>query len=98
MTLVDAMRILIRICLMPFVSMFKSSSRENMYIIEKISPLLLLLPPFAYGAGYLNGRKVRTMIHSSIAESNKKRIRKERIQKKKRRNTVIRNHEPEQLN
>jgi len=89
----DILRMIVRIAIMPFVSMVGAENRDGMLLLERLSPVLLLLPALAYGMGYLRGRGERTRIHTGIAESNRKRVRKE---KKARKMRAARG--PEQLN
>jgi len=89
----DILRMIVRIAIMPFVSMVGAENRDGMLLLERLSPVLLLLPALAYGTGYLRGRGERTRIHTGIAESNRKRVRKE---KKARKMRAARG--PEQLN
>ena len=67
-----------------------------MLAIERISPLILLLPAAAYGTGYISGKSVRTRIHTTISENEKKRIRRDN--KRSKQNRTVRRREPEQLN
>ena len=92
---VDVIRIIVRICIMPFVNMAGAENRDAMLLVERLSPILALLPAIAYGTGYLQGRKERTRIHTGIAENRKSRARKERKARKAR---VNRPKGPEQLN
>ena len=92
---VDVLRIIVRICVMPFVNMVGAENRDAMLLVEKLSPILVLLPAIAYGTGYLQGKKERTRIHTGIAENRKSRARKERRARKARMN---RPKGPEQLN
>ena len=92
---VDILRIFIRIVIMPFVSMAGAENRDAMLLAERLSPLIVLLPAAAYGTGYLQGRKERTMIHTGIAQSRKNRARKEKRERKARMN---RPKAPQQLN
>ena len=72
----DIVRMIVRVMIMPFVSMAGSANRELMLTVERISPLLLMLPVASYGTGYLFGKNVRTKIHTQIEENRK--IRKKR--------------------
>lgn len=95
--LTDYIRVLIRVCIVPFVNLAGTANSTGLYILEKLSPLILLLPAVSYGTGYLTGKNIRTQIHTAISESNKKRIRTE----KKKRAARIRTEnkkETEQLN
>lgn len=97
MKLVDYLRVLIRICLMPYVNLVGYTNKEGMLILERLSPLLIMLPALSYGLGYLSGRSVRTRIHTTISRNEKKRIRREKRQRKARqRDRAFR--EPEHLN
>ena len=96
-SLTDILRIIVRICIMPFVSMAGTEDSRTMLMIERLSPVLLLLPAIAYGAGYLSGRNVRTRIHTEISENRKKSAKKEKKIRMARR-TESRPRGPEQLN
>ena len=84
LTVEDVLRIVIRVVLMPFVSMIGSENRDGLLLLERLSPLLVLLPACAYGTGYLQGQRERTRVHTGIAESNRRRVRKERKARKAR--------------
>lgn len=97
MTVLDSIRAIVRITVLPFINIISTSNKSGILTVERISPLLLLLPASAYGFGYQTGRKIRTRIHTAISENDRKRIRKE----KRRRNAVktpSRQREPEKLN
>ena len=95
MQFIDVLRIIVRIAVMPFISMAGSENRDTMLLIERLSPLLVLLPAAAYGTGYLQGVSERTKIHTGIAQSRKNRARREKRERKAR---VNRPKGPEQLN
>lgn len=78
----DFLRIIIRIAIMPFVSMAGSENREMLLTLERLSPLLVLLPAASYGAGYLQGPARRKRIHTEIATNARKRTARERRAKK----------------
>lgn len=96
MGLTDVLRIIIRVAVMPFVSMVGSENRSALLVVERLSPLIVLLPALAYGTGYLQGRQERTKIHTGIAASTKKRAKRERKAQKARAGRGPRT--PEQLN
>ena len=95
MNAVDYLRAFIRICILPFVNMIGYNNKYALLTIERLSPLILLIPAVSYGTGYMTGRKIRTRIHTVISENDRKRIRKENKRKKMRSSRV---KEPEQLN
>ena len=95
MSFEDILRMIVRISLMPFVSMVGGENRDGLLLLERLSPVLMLLPACAYGTGYLMGRKERTKVHTGIAESSRQRARRERKAKKAR---AARPKAPQQLN
>ena len=97
MTFIDFVRMIIRICIIPFVNIVSYSDKNGMCLLERLSPIVLLLPAAAYGSGYLTGKSIRTKIHTAISENDKRRIRKERKKKTNRNNSGHR-RETEQLN
>lgn len=96
MGLTDVLRIIIRVAVMPFISMAGSENRDALLWVERLSPLIVLLPALAYGTGYLQGKRERTKIHTGIAESSRTRARKEKRARKARAGRGPRT--PEQLN
>ena len=81
----------------PFVNLVGHSNKTGMLTLERISPLILLLPALAYGTGYISGKSIRTRIHTAISENEKKRIRRDK-RKRKSQNRPSHRREPEQLN
>ncbi len=97
MKMVDYVRAAVRIVMLPYVNIVGGTNRYGILILERISPLILLLPAAAYGTGYIAGKKVRTQVHTAISENERKRIRRE--QKRRQAKAGQRNNrEPEQLN
>lgn len=95
MTLEAAMRLLIRMSTMPYVNMIGASNKDAMLLLERISPVLNLLPALAYGLGYTGGVSIRTAVHTNIAAGKKKARRKQAKERKARQAT---RRGPEQLN
>lgn len=93
---IDYIRAFVRICIIPFVNLVGHNNNAAMLTLERISPLILLLPAAAYGTGYITGKSVRTRIHTTISENEKKRIRRDN--KRRKQNHTVRRREPEQLN
>lgn len=94
LTLETAMRMLVRMSTMPFVNIVGAADKDAMLMLERVSPLLNLLPAIAYGLGYTNGVRVRSEVHTNIALGKKKAKRKQAKERRARRQT----HGPEQLN
>ena len=96
MAFLDYVRAFVRICIIPFINIVGHSNNAAMLTLERISPILLLLPAIAYGTGYISGKSIRTKIHTAISENDKKRIRRDN--KRRKQNRPVRRNEPEQLN
>lgn len=97
MQFIDYIRAMVRICILPFVNIIGSTNKNGIVILERLSPIILLLPAAAYGTGYISGRNIRKQIHTVISENDKKRKRKEQ-KKRNERTRRTPNREPEKLN
>jgi len=98
MGLIDILRIIVRLAIMPFVNIVGTSDYGAIYLLEKISPLILLLPACAYGTGYLNGPNMRAKVHTAISENDRKRKRREKRERRIRAGISARPKGPQQLN
>ena len=92
----DIIRIVVRILIMPFISLAGAENRTLLLTIERLSPLFVLIPAISYGSGYLLGTSRRTKVHSEIAENRRRRVSRERREKKTRISHAPKG--PEQLN
>ncbi|MBQ8200376.1 MAG: hypothetical protein IJZ74_01270 [Clostridia bacterium] len=95
MTLESALRLIIRMSTMPYVNMIGAADKDAMLVLERISPMLNLIPALVYGLGYMGGVQVRSAVHTNIALGKKKAKRKQRKERKARQQT---HRGPEQLN
>ena len=77
MTAVEFVRAMVRITILPYVNLVTSANKAGILMLERLSPLIILLPTAAYGTGYLTGKNVRTQIHTAISANEQKRFRKE---------------------
>ena len=77
MSLETIMRLITRMTIMPFVNMVGAGDMDAMLTLERISPLLNLLPALVYGLGYMQGVSARTSVHTNIALGKKKAKRKQ---------------------
>ena len=68
--------------------------RSGMLLLERLSPILVLLPALAYGLGYTRGPAQRSRILTGIAEG----VRKQKRREKKERKARHSSRGPEQLN
>ena len=96
MNITDILRIVIRLLIMPFISMAGAENRGALLLAERLSPVLVLLPAIAYGAGYLQGPARRKRIHTEIAANAKKRRIREKREKRSRISAAPKG--PQQLN
>lgn len=94
MSFQSVMRLIVRMSTMPFVNMVGASDMDAMLILERVSPLLNVIPALAYGLGYINGVRVRMEVHTNIALGKKKIKRKQAKERRAR----SQNRSPEQLN
>ena len=90
----DYLRTVIRVVLMPFVTIIGSRNTDAVLAMERLGPLLVLLPAVAYGVGYCFGPRSRAQVQEDIAEGKRKLDRRQRREKKQRQAE----REPEQLN
>ena len=95
MTITDVARLIVRIVTMPFVAMVGPENRDGMLLLERLSPLIVLLPGAAYGVGYLTGKEIRMKVHTEIAQNNRRRAQRERRARRARREAP---RGPQQLN
>lgn len=87
------LRLIVRTAMMPLVSIVGTESSANLLLLERLSPLVMLVPSLCYGFGYTRGVAARTQVHSSIAAANRKHKRQEKKKQQQRRARG-----PEQLN
>lgn len=89
-SLESVLRIIIRLLLFPYVSLFGADHAANMLMMERLSPLLLCIAPMFYGVGYQSGPHRRALVHGDIAagiqkvNKREKKARKQRAQQGKR--------------
>ena len=81
-SLENVLRVVIRLSTMPYVNMVGSSNPDGLLLLERLSPILVLLPGISYGIGYTGGVKVRTRVHADIAKNTRKKARKNARAKK----------------
>jgi len=87
------LRLIIRMSVMPYVNMIGAADKDGMLLLERLSPLVNLLPAMAYGIGYMRGVQVRSRVHTNIALGKKKAKRKQAKERRARRSSG-----PEMLN
>lgn len=93
MSLESVLRLIVRAMMMPLVSIVGTSDSAALLTLERLSPLVALIPAVCHGVGYTRGVQARTQVHSSIAAANRKYKRREKRKQQQRRAQG-----PEQLN
>lgn len=92
-TAMDVLRIIDRAMVMPFVTVAVGVGTKATLLVERLSPLLLLIVPVWYGVGYAQGLEYRTRINTGIQMGDEKKKRRERKERKKRQRSTA----PERL-
>lgn len=74
------LRLVVRLLIFPFVNIVGADNAKGLLLLERLSPILLLLGPLAYGWGYQGGVHLRARIHGDIVQNRKKQERKQKRQ------------------
>ncbi|MBE5777287.1 MAG: hypothetical protein E7326_07230 [Clostridiales bacterium] len=83
-TLVDLVRILSRLSLMPYVNIVTTDNVQGLFLVDRLSPILIALPAIGYVAGYLRGPVSRAYTHGNIAANTRRHKRKQMKERKAR--------------
>lgn len=75
LSLTDVLRLMVRMWLMPVVNIIGAENKDALLLLERVSPLLMLIPALFYGLGYQRGVSVRQRVHTDI-EAGKRKIRR----------------------
>ena len=81
----DALRVIVRLALFPFVNMVGAGSSKAMLTLERLSPLLICILPLGYAIGYTQGKRFRAGVHGAIVSDTKRRVQRERRERRRRR-------------
>lgn len=95
MSLTDVLRMLVRMMLMPMVNIIGAERKDALLLLERLSPLLVLIPALFYGVGYQGGVRVRQRVHTDI-EAGKRKIKRRQKRERQERNRAPKG--PERLN
>lgn len=74
----DYLRLVSRVLIFPFANMASISGTDAMLVMDRLSPILALLPALGYPLGYRTGPRSRALTHGSIVSSRKRYVRKEK--------------------
>ena len=94
----DVLRLIIRMAIMPFVNIVGAENKDALLMLERFSPLLVLLPGLSFGVGYLGGVKVRSRVHADIEAGKRKIRRRQQRERRQNRQRVRGDKGPGQLN
>lgn len=81
---VDVMRIIDRAMIMPFVNVAISFGADAVLLVERLSPVLILIAPLGYAFGYMQGLNERARINTGIKMGDDKKKRREKKARKQR--------------
>lgn len=78
------LQIIVRLLIFPFANIATADNPDAMLLVDRLSPLLVVIPALGYPLGYLTGPRARAMVHGDIAASERKHKKKERRERKAR--------------
>lgn len=97
MTIDVILRPISRASVIPYLKLFDVGySKPGKLLLDRLTPVLNLLPVIVYGVGYAWGTKVRTAVHTNIAMGKQKQKRRQAKERKARQTMVHRG--PDRLN
>ena len=96
MELQDVLRLIVRMSIMPLISIIGAENADALLLVERLCVLPLLLPALSYGIGYTRGVAMRSRIHTDIARNNRKARKKQKQQQKQKQRLQPKG--PQQLN
>ncbi len=73
----DLLRILTRTLIFPFVTIVPTTEYAARLTVDRLSPILVILPFLGYLPGYWTGRRLRANMHGDI-DKNKRRVNRQR--------------------
>ncbi len=74
----DFLRLAVRLVLFPYMNMIGAGNFDRLYLLDRLSPLLVLIIPLCYGVGYLRGTYLRALVHGNIRMARRRHKRSER--------------------
>ena len=84
MSTLSILRIIDRAMVMPFVNIAAPLGADALLLVERLSPLLVLVAPVWYGVGYAQGLNYRARINTGIKMGDDKKKRRERKARRQR--------------
>lgn len=76
--LADVLRLLVRLVLFPYMNMLGGGDYDRLFLLDRLSPLLVLIIPAFYAFGYTMGPRQRALVHGNIRMARRRHNRNER--------------------
>ena len=95
--LVDAMRVIDRAMIMPFVNVATYFGHQAVLLAERLSPLFVLLSPLGFAYGYMRGQHLRDQVNTGIKMGDDRKKKREMKARKKRQRQQKAQKGPRQL-
>ena len=90
------MRIIVHVILAPWVNIVGAENKDAILLLERLGPVLTLIPAAVYGVGYTFGKMQRALVHGNIALGKQKQQKKQRREQRARKKAA--GSGPNQLN
>lgn len=89
-TVMDVLKLLSRLLILPYVGIFTAENKDTLLLLERLAPLLAIVPGLAFPIGYMMGPYARARVHGDIAVNKKRQKRRQNklIAQKKQRSNV----------
>ena len=78
--LMDILQLLSRLLVYPFICMVGTDNLDMLLLVDRLAPVLAVLPGIAYVAGYQMGPYLRARVHGDIARNIRKQKKKQKKQ------------------
>lgn len=92
------LRIIARVTTMPIVSMVGADNWDAVLVVDRLSPVLNLIPAIVYGVGYAMGTEQRAAVHTNVALGKQNLRRKQIKERRARQRQQQTRRGPEELN
>lgn len=84
MTFAELCNFVSRILIFPYVCIFTTENLDTLLLLDKLSPILAVLPAVAFPVGYMFGPLYRARMHGDIARNRRKQKKKQKKQMQQR--------------
>lgn len=91
------MRVVDRAMIMPFVNIATAIDMDTVLLVERLSPLFVLISPLGFALGYSRGHELRDRVNTGIKMGDDKKKKREAKARRKRQRQQQRTKGPQQL-